>query len=201
MWWHLKKLPSAWYSEAFPNDQCLNRGIYVWTMATMHSRRWMTTTLLTKPTLQKMLSEYCNRSCKSHTLDKKIASTKAYAKHRNKFIVTCHGVSTFSPDARKHHLSYQTVLEIIKKALKSCFELLKNESLSDALFRIATSQRERSRHSSSTSGTPWYARRRTILKQCYFLLHFKRLFKNSNFMPVVVAAAYMMGRQSPLGDF
>lgn len=82
---------------------------------------------INKTSIAKMLSKYYDRSCKSHTLfrDKKLTSTKAYAKHQNKFNVICPGVSSFSFDARKHHLSYQAVSEIIKKALKSCFGLLK----------------------------------------------------------------------------
>ena len=98
-----------------------------------------------KTYVARMLVAYYDCSCKSEALfdDKKIAATKLYKEHMNKYNVIRLDIASFASLARNEGISYQSVPKMIKEALKadlarSGFDLLENETLCDALIRIAT---------------------------------------------------------------
>ena len=149
----------------------------------------------------KMLVAYYDRSCDSHVLfdDKKIAETTDYRKHLNKYSVIYLDITTFTSDALTQNRPLQDVPGMIQEALlkdlAECgFQVREGDSLNDNLVRIA--------------GQPdggkfvfvideWDAVIREAKDdpeaQNKFLTFLRGWFKNGQFTPKVVAAAYMTG--------
>ena len=154
-----------------------------------------------KTYIAKMLSAYYDCSCNSEALfdDKKIAATKLYKEHLNKYNVIRLDIACFTSLARNEGISYQCVPMMIEEALKadlirSGFELLGNESLEDALIRIANKPKEKKfvfiidEYDSvirEAKNDPEAQKR--------FLCLLRVWFKSISFTPVAVAVAYMTG--------
>ena len=165
----------------------------------------------------KMLVAYYDHSCDSHALfdNKKIAETSDYGRHLNKYNVIFLDITTFTSDALTQNRPLRDVPGMIQEALlkdlAECgFQVREGDSLNDNLVRIA--------------GQPdggkfvfvideWDAVIREAKDdpeaQNTFLAFLRGWFKNGQFTPKVVAAAYMTGilpikkdgSQSALSDF
>ena len=165
----------------------------------------------------KMLTAYYDCSCDSHALfnDKQIAETAAYEKYLNKYNVICLDITGFISDARRDGRSLREIPAMIVRAvwdelLSMRPELSSEKSLETCILRCA----ER------TGGRPfifiideWDAVIREAKDdeeaQKRYLNLLRGWFKNNNFTPRAVAAAYMTGilpikkdgTQSAISDF
>lgn len=165
----------------------------------------------------KMLTAYYDRSCDSHELfeDKKIADSKDFEKYLNQFNVICLDITGFISAAKDSGVSLREVPGMIKNALwkdlvESGFVPKEGDTLNDFLLRCAESE----------GGKPfifiideWDAMIREAMDdevaQTAYLNLLRGWFKNENFTPKAVAAAYMTGilpikkdgSQSAISDF
>ena len=165
----------------------------------------------------KMLTAYYDRSCDSHGLfkDKKIADAKDFEKYLNQFNVICLDITGFISAAKDSGVSLREVPGMIKNALwkdlvESGFVPKEGDTLNDFLLRCAESE----------DGKPfifiideWDAMIREAMDdevaQTAYLNLLRGWFKNENFTPKAVAAAYMTGilpikkdgSQSAISDF
>ena len=165
----------------------------------------------------KMLTAYYDRSCDSHELfeDKKIADSKDFEKYLNQFNVICLDITGFISSAKDSGISLREVPGMIKNALwkdlvESGFVPKEGDTLNDFLLRCAESE----------GGKPfifiideWDAMIREAMDdetaQTAYLNLLRGWFKNVNFTPKAVAAAYMTGilpikkdgSQSAITDF
>ena len=165
----------------------------------------------------KMLTAYYDRSCDSHELfeDKKIADAKDFEKYLNQFNVICLDITGFISSAKDSGISLREVPGMIKNALwkdlvESGFVPKEGDTLNDFLLRCAESE----------GGKPfifiideWDAMIREAMDdevaQTAYLNLLRGWFKNENFTPKAVAAAYMTGilpikkdgSQSAISDF
>ena len=165
----------------------------------------------------KMLTAYYDRSCDSHELfkDKKIADAKDFEKYLNQFNVICLDITGFISAAKDSGVSLREVPGMIKNALwkdlvESGFVPKEGDTLNDFLLRCAESE----------GGKPfifiideWDAVIREAMDdetaQTAYLNLLRGWFKNENFTPKAVAAAYMTGilpikkdgSQSAISDF
>ena len=165
----------------------------------------------------KMLTAYYDCSCDSHELfkDKKIADAKDFEKYLNQFNVICLDITGFISAAKDSGISLREVPGMIKKALwkdlvESGFVPKEGDTLNDFLLRCAESE----------DGKPfifiideWDAVIREAMDdevaQTAYLNLLRGWFKNENFTPKAVAAAYMTGilpikkdgSQSAISDF
>ena len=165
----------------------------------------------------KMLTAYYDRSCDSHELfrDKKIADAKDFEKYLNQFNVICLDITGFISSAKDSGISLREVPGMIKNALwkdlvESGFVPKEGDTLNDFLLRCAESE----------GGKPfifiideWDAVIREAMDdevaQTAYLNLLRGWFKNENFTPKAVAAAYMTGilpikkdgSQSAISDF
>ncbi|MBQ8094245.1 MAG: AAA family ATPase [Clostridia bacterium] len=149
----------------------------------------------------KMLTAYYDCSCDSHKLfdDKIIAESDSYGEFLNKFNVICLDISGFVSEIKKHGGSLKSVPVRIEQALfkdlLECGFIPENgDTLNDFLIRIV----------SRSDGLPfifiideWDAVIREANDdkdaQTAYLNLLRGWFKNTNFTPKVVAAAYMTG--------
>ena len=149
----------------------------------------------------RMLTAYYDRSCDSHELfhDKKIAQTADYETYLNKFNVICLDVSGFTSTANRSGISLRAIPNMIIKALwkdlvETGFTPKENDSLNDFLLRCVETE----------GGKPfifiideWDVVIREALDdpeaQSAYLNLLRGWFKNENFTPKAVAAAYMTG--------
>ena len=165
----------------------------------------------------KMLTAYYDCSCDSHSLfdDRKISETDDYEKHLNQYNVIYLEVTGFVSQARRLEIPLGDVPNRIVDALSEeladmGFDVLEGKSLTENLLRIC--------------GKPdskkfifiideWDALIREAkddpAAQKKYLDLLREWFKNGNFTPKVVAAAYMTGilpvkkdgSQSAISDF
>ncbi len=149
----------------------------------------------------KMLTAYYDCSCDSHQLfdDKKIAKTNEYENHLNKYNVICLDISSFVSEATATQKPLIEVPQMIIDALRDDLrleypDLPKRKTLNDELMSCVN----------LPDGKPfifiideWDAlireAKKDIKAQVAYLNLLKSLFKNDNYTPKVVAAAYMTG--------
>ena len=165
----------------------------------------------------KMLTAYYDCSCDSHQLfqDKNIAQTNGYEKNLNRYNVICLDISGFISEIKSEHGNLREIPEIIKAAIwkdliRSGFVPGDGDSLNDFLLHITE----------APEGRPfifiideWDALIREArddeTAQMAYLNLLRGWFKNTNFTPKAVAAAYMTGilpikkdgSQSAISDF
>ncbi|MCI9619299.1 MAG: AAA family ATPase [Dorea sp.] len=149
----------------------------------------------------KMLAAYYDCSCNSHELfaDKKIAGTSDYRNHLNKYSVIYLDITAFTADAQMQNRSMRDVpgmiQEAILKDLAECgFQVQNGDSLNNNLLRIV-GQPDGKRFVFIID--EWDAVIREAKDdpeaQKKFLTFLRGWFKNGQFTPKVVAAAYMTG--------
>ena len=164
----------------------------------------------------KMLTAYYDCSCDSHNLfdDKKIAETKDYEKHLNQYNVINLDITSFISPAQRDGIRYcdipkQIAGAILEELISLDRELPEEQGLENCLIRYV-----------EKTGKPfvfildeWDALIREARNdeeaQKRFLYLLRGWFKNENFTPKVVAAAYMTGilpikkdgSQSAISDF
>lgn len=165
----------------------------------------------------KMLTAYYDCSCDSHRLfdDKRIAETEGYKQFLNQYNVICLDISSFISEAkvtRKPLIEVpQMIMEALRYDLKRVYpELQERKTLNDELLSCVE----------LPEGRPfiyiideWDAMIREAKDdenaQGAYLNLLRGWFKNTNFTPRVVAAAYMTGilpikkdgSQSAISDF
>lgn len=165
----------------------------------------------------KMLTAYYDCSCDSHDLfdHKHIARTKEYQVYLNQFNVICLDISGFISVIKEENSSLKDVPGNIKKAiwkdlLEAGFSPNKDDSLNDFLLRCC---KEENGKKFIFIIDEWDAMIREAkddpdAQEAYLNL-LRGWFKNSNFTPKAVAAAYMTGilpikkdgSQSAISDF
>ncbi len=165
----------------------------------------------------RMLTAYYDCLCDSHELfkGKKIAETQDYEKYLNQYNVICLDITGFTSVAKHSGISLQEVPGMIKNALwkdlvECGFVPKEGDNLNDFLLRCVESDK----------GKPfifiideWDAVIREAgddsEAQDAYLNFLRGWFKNENFTPKAVAAAYMTGilpikkygSQSAISDF
>lgn len=165
----------------------------------------------------RMLTAYYDCSCDSHLLfdDKKIAETKDYENYLNKYNVICLDIMGFTSAAKNSGISLREVPGMIKNALwkdldENGFVPKDADTLNDYLLRCVEAD----------NGKPFIfiidewdavireAKEDPVAQDAYLNL-LRGWFKNENFTPKAVAAAYMTGilpikkdgSQSAISDF
>ena len=165
----------------------------------------------------KMLSAYYSCECDSHGLfdDKKIAGSNEYEKYLNKYNVIWLDITGFTSEVKDSSISFRKIPEMIKRALwkdlcESGFTPEEGDSLNEFLLRCVDRD----------GGKPFIfiidewdavireAKDDPAAQEAYLNL-LRGWFKNNNFTPKAVAAAYMTGilpikkdgSQSAISDF
>ena len=164
----------------------------------------------------KMLCAYYDCSCDSHALfkDKEIARTEGYLAHLNQYHVISIDVSGFVSIAKKHHNAIGSVPELIEgriyEELISLYpELQTKSSLSACLVQCVEKTGKRFIFVIDEWDAPIREAKKDSDAQTAYLSLLREWFKNNNFTPQVVAAAYMTGilpikkdrSQSAISDF
>lgn len=164
----------------------------------------------------KMLCAYYDCSCDSHELfdDKEIAQTKGYLAHLNQYHVISLDVAGFVSMVKKQHKAIGTVPELIEKRiyeeLVSFYPEFKTESyLTDCLMRCVEKTGRQFVFIIDEWDAPIREAKEDTEAQTAYLNLLREWFKNNNFTPQVVAAAYMTGilpikkdgSQSAISDF
>lgn len=165
----------------------------------------------------KMLTAYFDCSCDSHALfdRKRIARTKDYQTYLNRFNVICLDISGFVSAVKEDNGSLRDVPGIIKKAIwkdltEAGYKPNADDSLNDFLLRCCNIDNGKQ---FVFIIDEWDAMIREAkddpdAQEAYLNL-LRGWFKNSNFTPKAVAAAYMTGilpikkdgTQSAISDF
>lgn len=163
----------------------------------------------------KMLCAYYDSSCDSHTLfdDKEIARSPGYHEHLNRYHVVNIDVTGFLSLAQRKGIPLKDVPNRIADAVRAELEELYPEcardSLTDSLIRCV----DKTGRSFIFIIDEWDALIREAKEdpeaQKRYLNLLREWFKNNNFTPQVVAAAYMTGilpikkdgSQSAISDF
>ena len=163
----------------------------------------------------KMLCAYYDCSCDSRALfdDKEIARTEGYLTHLNQYHVINLDITGFISDAMRVDIPLLHVPNIIADAVhRELMEMdpeLEGKSLTDAMISFV----EKTGKEFVFVIDEWDAlireAKRDIAVQKKYLNFLRGWFKNSNFTPKVVAAAYMTGilpikkdgSQSAISDF
>lgn len=165
----------------------------------------------------RMLTAYYDCSCDSHSLfdNRKIAEFGDYEKYLNQFNVICLDITGFTSNVKKKHGSLLKVPEMIESAIwndliESGFVPRDGDTLNDFLLRSAQTD----------GGKPFIfildewdalireAKDDPVAQEAYLNL-LRGWFKNENFTPKAIAAAYMTGilpikkdgSQSAISDF
>ena len=165
----------------------------------------------------KMLSAYYDCSCNSHSLfdDKEIAEMQDYGRHLNQYNVICLDITGFISDMKRKKkpldLVPDMIVEAIHDELKSMDpELAAERSLNDCIIRYV--ERHGGRQFifiiDEWDAMIREAKEDEAAQQAYLNL-LRGWFKNTNFTPRAVAAAYMTGilpikkdgSQSAISDF
>ncbi len=160
----------------------------------------------------KMLTAYYDCSCDSHSLfdDKKIAQTEGYAKHLNHYNVICLDITGFISEAKRKAESLRLIPDRIVHAIQKEIGIeTPDETLQDSLLHFV----EKTGKKIIFILDEWdamirEARDDEAAQEAYLNL-LRGWFKNTNFTPYVVAAAYMTGilpikkdgSQSAISDF
>lgn len=165
----------------------------------------------------KMLSAYYDRSCDSHSLfdDKKIAECSSYRTHLNQYNVINLDITSFISAAKREGISLREIpgkiIDTVKKELADiAHDLPMDKSLEECLTLCV----DRSDGKQFVFIIDeWDAMIREAkddpIAQDRYLNLLRSWFKNNNFTPKVVAAAYMTGilpikkdgSQSAISDF
>ena len=163
----------------------------------------------------KMLCAYYDCSCDSHALfdDKEIARTEGYLTHLNQYHVISLDITGFLSLAQRKGVPLQDVPNMIADAVQAELSELYPEcvrdNLTDSLIRCV----DRTGKSFVFIIDEWDALIREAkedsVAQKRYLSLLREWFKNNNFTPKVVAAAYMTGilpikkdgSQSAISDF
>lgn len=163
-----------------------------------------------------MLCAYYDCSCDSHGLfdDKEIARTEEYLAHLNQYHVISIDVSGFVSVAKKQQNAIESVPELIEgkiyEELISLYpELGTKSSLSDCLIRCVEKTGRQFVFVIDEWDAPIREAKEDTNAQTAYLNLLREWFKNNNFTPQVVAAAYMTGilpikkdgSQSAISDF
>lgn len=165
----------------------------------------------------KMLSAYYDCSCDSHGLfdDKEIAGTQDYARHLNQYNVICLDITGFISDMKRKKkpldLVPDMIVETIQNELKSMDSALAEvKNLNDCIIQYV--ERHGGRQFifiiDEWDAMIREAKEDEAAQQAYLNL-LRGWFKNTNFTPRAVAAAYMTGilpikkdgSQSAISDF
>lgn len=165
----------------------------------------------------KMLSAYYDCSCDSHELfdNKEIAGMPDYSRYLNQYNVLCLDITAFISDVKRKKQSLDIVpdmiVETIQAELKSMDpELAGEENLNDCIIRYV--ERHGGRQFifiiDEWDAMIREAKENETAQQAYLNL-LRGWFKNTNFTPRAVAAAYMTGilpikkdgSQSAISDF
>jgi len=164
----------------------------------------------------KMLCAYYDCSCDSHDLfdDRAIAKTEGYLKHLNQYHVVSIDVSGFVSMVKKQHKAIKDVPELIEKRiyeeLVSFYPALETvETLTDAFVRCVEMTGRKIIFIIDEWDAPIREAKEDKSIQAAYLNLLREWFKNNNFTPQVVAAAYMTGilpikkdgSQSAISDF
>ncbi len=164
----------------------------------------------------KMLCAYYDSSCDSHTLfdDKEIARTPGYLKHLNQYHVISIDAASFVSMVKKQHKAMGDVPLLIEKRihdeLVSIYPELGTESyLADGLLRCVDKTGRQFVFIIDEWDAPIREAKEDKDAQTAYLNLLREWFKNNNFTPQVVAAAYMTGilplkkdgSQSAISDF
>lgn len=164
----------------------------------------------------RMLTAYYDCSCDSHRLfdDKKVSEVKDYEEYMNQYNVIYLDITGFISEAKRKQHSLRTVPDRIAQAIFDEVSLLDStvgneKTLNDCLIRFV----EGSKKSIIFIIDEWDAMIREakddeVAQQSYLNL-LRGWFKNGNFTPKAVAAAYMTGilpikkdgSQSSISDF
>ena len=163
-----------------------------------------------------MLCAYYDCSCDSHEFfdDKEIAGMEGYLEHLNQYHVINLDITGFVSEAKRRRISMADVPNEIAKAVHNelrsmASELTVGERLTDDLIRYV----EETGRKFVFIIDEWDALIREIKNdveiQATYLNLLREWFKNNNFTPKVVAAAYMTGilpikkdgSQSAISDF
>lgn len=165
----------------------------------------------------KMLSAYYDCSCDSHGLfdDKEIARTHDYTSHLNQYNVICLDITGFISDMKRKKkpldLIQNMIVETIQNELKSMDPaLVKEKNLNDCIIQYV--ERHGGRQFifiiDEWDAMIREAKEDEAAQQAYLNL-LRDWFKNTNFTPRAIAAAYMTGilpikkdgSQSAISDF
>ncbi|MCI8674899.1 MAG: AAA family ATPase [Lachnospiraceae bacterium] len=164
----------------------------------------------------KMLCAYYDLSCDSHGLfdDKEIAKTEGYLKHMNQYHVISLDITGFISEAKRQRKSMadvpENIVNAVHKELKELYpQLTFGENLMEDMIRCADETgREFVFIIDEWDALIREAKGDVEIQSAYFNL-LRGWFKNSNFTPRAVAAAYMTGilpikkdgSQSAISDF
>lgn len=166
----------------------------------------------------KMLCAYYDCSCDSKELFncKEIARTEGYLEHLNRYHVICLDITAFISEVRKQNKPLQDVPIMIEKAVKRELITLQPQSDPDgdgSLSECFVRYTEQTKRKFVFVIDEWDALLREAkddkVAQRAYLNLLRGWFKNTNFTPKVVAAAYMTGilpikkdgSQSAISDF
>ena len=164
----------------------------------------------------KMLCAYYDCSCDSRGLfdDKEIARTGGYLTHLNQYHVISIDAAGFVSMVKKQHKAVGDVPELIEKRIReelvSLYPELGTESyLADCLIRCVEKTGREFVFIIDEWDAPIREAKEDKNAQTAYLNLLREWFKNNNFTPQVVAAAYMTGilplkkdgSQSAISDF
>jgi len=165
----------------------------------------------------RMLTAYYDGTCDSHLLfdQRAIAEDSTYREYMNQFNVICLDISGFISDTKKTHGNLRDIPALIEQAIwkdltAQGFQPKKDDNLRDFLLRCVE-QKEKRRFIfiiDEWDAMIREAKNDDAAQEAYLNL-LRSWFKNTNFTPEVVAAAYMTGilpikkdgSQSAISDF
>lgn len=151
-----------------------------------------------KSYVAKMLAAYYDCTCDSHALfaDKKIAQSESYETHLNKYNVITLDIAGLISEMNLENKSLKTFPTLIKKVIQKDlvthgFDVKEDDSLNDSLVYCANKTQKQFIFIIDE----WDAiiREADPETQTIYLSLLRSWFKNNNFTPKVVAAAYMTG--------
>ena len=163
-----------------------------------------------------MLCAYYDCSCDSHELfdDKEIARSSGYLTHLNQYHVISIDVAGFVSIVKKQHKAIGNVPELIERRIHEELislypELEAKNSLTDCLIRCVEKTGKQFVFVIDEWDSPIREAKEDAHAQTAYLNLLREWFKNNNFTPQAVAAAYMTGilpikkdgSQSALSDF
>ena len=160
----------------------------------------------------KMLTAYYDCTCDSHPLfaDKKISQTPDYAKYLNQYNVICLDITAFISEAKRQQASLRIIPNMIVDAInKELGTTNGKNTLNENLIDFVNHTHKRIIFIiDEWDAVIREAQQDEIAQQAYLNL-LRGWFKNGNFTPKAVAAAYMTGilpikkdgSQSAISDF
>ncbi|MBR1627977.1 MAG: AAA family ATPase [Lachnospiraceae bacterium] len=160
----------------------------------------------------KMLAAYYSCSCDSHELfdDKEIASSEDYEKHINQYNVICLDITGFISEVKRKRESLRLVPDRIVEAILNELSIARGQvGLHDGLIRFVEETGKKIIFVIDEWDAMIREAKEDVVAQEAYLNLLRGWFKNTNFTPRVVAAAYMTGilpikkdgSQSAISDF